>query len=90
MENKDDNGVDDLASEFNRKLQIAFEQLEEEKGMVLYLILDFVTHRLEIKNTEKPNLYASNPFRVHLIKGKDYYYCTCGFSKLQVGLIITL
>jgi hypothetical protein len=34
--------------------------------------------------TEKAKIAAANPFRRHLDKGKDYFYCTCGHSKLQV------
>jgi hypothetical protein len=67
------------------KLQIEFEKIEVNQGIFLN-DLDYVTDKrdLEILNEEQPKIASACPFRVHLEINKDYYYCTCGLSKLQV------
>jgi hypothetical protein len=82
MENSD---IDSLTNEFNTKLKITFEQLEKEQGKFINAYLDYVTHRRHLTTTAKPKIAVANPFRVHLEKDKDYFYCVCGYSKLQVG-----
>ncbi len=32
----------------------------------------------------KPKIANATPFRIHLEKDVNYFYCTCGESKLQV------
>ena len=44
---------------------------------------DFVDHREDLLNTEKPKIARACPVRVKLRKGDVVLYCTCGFSKYQ-------
>lgn len=57
------------------KLEIVFENLEKEN--------DYVTDRMDLVNCLEPHIPSSNPYRLHLEKGKFYFYCTCGLSKMQ-------
>jgi hypothetical protein len=49
-------------------------------------LLDYVTDKKEFLSNikEKPKIASACPFRVHLEKDRDYFYCTCGLSKSQV------
>jgi len=70
------------------KLLIEFEKLEIEKGKlisyIIFLSLDYVIDRKDIQAEEKPIIASSGPFRIHLEKNKNYFYCTCGNSNMQV------
>lgn len=46
--------------------------------------LDYITDPLDNETDEKPNIASAGPYRVHLDKDRNYFYCTCGKSKAQV------
>lgn len=50
---------------------------------VLSINTDYVLDRRDLGD-EKAKIASANPYRFILEPGKNYYYCTCGLSKLQV------
>jgi CDGSH-type Zn-finger protein len=60
--------------EYN-KLQIIFEEIENQK--------DYIVDRKVIDKKLKPKVAMGGPYLRHLYEGKDYFYCTCGFSETQ-------
>ncbi|CDW72141.1 glutamate synthase [Stylonychia lemnae] len=44
---------------------------------------DFVTSMEQLQVTGKPKIARACPYRIKLLKGQSYLYCTCGQSKTQ-------
>jgi hypothetical protein len=87
----------DKVYEKMQKLRIEFEKIIIKDGKnylknkhlfdyIYKTFIDYIEDKKELleRIKEKPKIASGCPYRIHLEKNKDYFYCTCGLSKLQV------
>ena len=67
----------------DKRLKIGLEEFENFEDIFdnIEKNKDYISERIE--NNLKPKVAFGGPYNRALIKDKNYFYCTCGYSKNQ-------
>lgn len=68
-----------------KKIKIAYEEYDQLEYVFneIEVNKDFTDDRKKLKPFIKPKVALAGPYNRTLIKDKVYFYCTCGYSKIQ-------